>query len=77
MLEDVPDHLKTQEMCIEAVHKKPYALRYVVHWFMTQEQIDLWDDNIFFKRQKAEWYEGYQRRKSQKAKIKEDSMPIA
>ena len=29
LLQDVPDYLKTQEMCNEAVRIKPYSLGYV------------------------------------------------
>ena len=32
----VPDHLKTQEMCYEAVDKDPWNLVYVPDWFKTQ-----------------------------------------
>ena len=45
--------------------------------FVTQKQVDLWDDDKFFKRYKAEWYEGYKKRKAQKAQIKKELMPIA
>ena len=33
----VPEHLKTQEMCNEAVQMDPWALRYVPDHFVTQE----------------------------------------
>ena len=42
---------------------------------MTQEQIKIWRDEYYDKA--AEWYEGYQKRKTQKAKIKEELLPIA
>ena len=45
--------------------------------FVTQKQVDLWDDDKIFKRYKAEWYEGYKKRKAQKAQIKKELMPIA
>ena len=45
--------------------------------FVTKKQIDLWDDDKFFKRYKAEWYEGIEKRKAQKAQIKKELMPIA
>ena len=86
-LEYVPDHFKTQEMCEKVVEKEAYSLQYVPDWFVTREWIDMWcngyyDDDgnhgrydwydIFF-----EWHEGYQKRKVQKAKIKEELLPIA
>ena len=33
----IPDHLKTQEMCNEAVRIKPFSLAYVSDRFKTQE----------------------------------------
>ena len=36
-LEFVPGHLKTQEICDEAVHREPYTLRYVPDHLKTQE----------------------------------------
>ena len=44
-----------------------------------QGQIDLWhDDNYLHDDDKfIKWYEGYQKRKAQKAKIKEQLLPIA
>ena len=61
LLEDVPDHFKTQKMCDGVVSKNPYYLQYVPDWFATQEQVKTWhedndddgDDEI------VEWYEGY------------------
>ena len=44
---------------------------------MTQKQIKIWHDDIFFKSYEAKWYEGYQKRKAQKASIKEELLPIA
>ena len=37
MLEDVPDHFKTQKMCVKAVEKKSFTLGYVPDYFKTQE----------------------------------------
>ena len=39
---------------------------------MTQELIKVWHDG-----ETVEWYEGYKKRKTQKAKIKEELLPIA
>ena len=71
-----PDHVKTQEMCDKAVFKDPQSLEYVPDWFVTRQQAELWDDYCtddgYIK-----WHYGYQKRKAQKAKIKEELMPIA
>ena len=72
----VPGHLKMQEMCDKAVRDDHSSLQYVPDWFVTQQQLKLWhvyDD--FYKR--TEWDDGYQKRKTQKASIKEELLPIA
>ena len=77
---DVPDHFKTQEMCDDVVWGGPFSLQYVPYWFLTQQQIKSWhDDNrkIIDDNRVVEWYEGYQKRKAQKAKIKEELMMFA
>ena len=58
-------------MCEDAVEKWPWLLEHVPDWFLTQEQIDPWDDGLH------NWHENYQRRKAQKASIKDEVMPIA
>ena len=77
----VPDGFKTQKMCDQAVRDDSSSLQFVPDWFVTQEQIDLWDDDD----KGFEWYddgkdkffdEGYKKRKAQKAKIKEELLPI-
>ena len=68
----VPDHLKTQEMCGNAVRYYLYSLEHVPDWFVTQGQLKLWyDDEGLIK-----WYDGYKERKTQKASIKEEVLPI-
>ena len=66
----------TREMCTDVVIEHPLLLRHVPHWFVTQQQLrqcdDYYDDNGYIK-----WYDGYQKRKAQKAKIKKELMPIA
>ena len=64
MLEDVPDHFKTQKMCDAVVMEDLLLLRYVPDWFVTQQQVKLRGDRL------TAWYEGYQKRKAQKAKNK-------
>ena len=81
-LKFVPDYFKTQEMCEKAVRDDPYSLQHVPDWFVTRESVTMCYDNIeyqdgddednFFK-----WYDGYKKRKIQKASIKEKLAPIA
>ena len=77
-LYDVPDHFKTQEMCIKAVRDYLFSLRFIPDYFITQEQIDIWyvDDYVYNDNEMIKWYDGYQKRKAQKAKIKEELLPI-
>ena len=50
----------------------------LISLFVTQQQMKIWDDDDkFFKFYEAEWYEGYQNHKAQKAQIKKELMPIA
>ena len=46
---------------------------------MTQQQIKIWRDNDEYcaDDEFIKWYDGYQKRKAQKAKIKEELLPIA
>ena len=78
-LEHVPDNLKTQEMCNEAVRGRPWNLRHVSDWFVTQQQIKIWHDDYHYcnGNRLIKWYDGYQKRNAQKAKIKEELLPIA
>ena len=65
-------------MCNDAVVHSPYALRFVLDWFVTQQQIELWDDgNDFYDDDEIiEWYGGHQKCKAQKAQIKKELMLI-
>ena len=74
-LKYVSDQYKTQEMCDKAANNDPSSLRYVPDWFVTREWMCMWyddsdyyadDEDNFFK-----WYDGYKKRKAQKASIKE------
>ena len=71
-LRDVPDHFKGQEMWDKTVREEPSCLQYVPDWFVTQQQIELWDnvDEYCNDDEIIEWYEGYQKRKAQKEQIK-------
>ena len=78
LLDGVPNRCKSQEMCNDAVVHSPYALRFVLDWFVTQQQIELWDDgNDFYDDDEIiEWYGGHQKCKAQKAQIKKELMLI-
>ena len=78
-LKDIPDYLKTQKMCDQAVKDYLSSLQVLPDWFVTQQQIDVWyDDDYWYNNYSIfKWYEGYQKRKAQKAKIKEDFLPTA
>ena len=76
-LDYLPNQYKTQEMCDAAVEKGPWLLEYVPNWFVTK-QVKLWhDDDDNDDDEIIEWYYGHQKQKAQKAKIKEELMPIA
>ena len=40
-IEDVPDYLKTQEICDEAVRKDPWFLVYIPDSFNTQQMCEV------------------------------------
>ena len=79
----VPDHFKTQEMCNKAVELDPSFLWFVTDWFVSQEQLRLWHDSDdwlirwWYNNRLIKWYKYYQRRKAQKASIKEELMRVA
>ena len=78
-LSDVSNHFKTQDMCDNEVRRKPWSLKHVPNWFVTEGQIKLWHDDAYYcnDNEMIEWYHDYQKRKAQKAKIKDELMPIA
>ena len=78
-LKDVHDHFKMQTMCNGVVMDYLFSLQFVLDWLVTQQQIDRWyDDHYVYNDDKlSKWYEGHQKRKSQKVKIKEEFLPIA
>ena len=78
-LQLVPNHFKMQGICDKAVRDDSFSLQFVPDWFVTREGVDIWyddyyddggfhwdndDEDKFF-----EWYDGYKKRKAQKAKI--------
>ena len=54
-------------------------LEYVADWFVTWGQIDLWhnDDYWHDDDKLIRWYEGYKKRKAQKAQNKKELLPTA
>ena len=58
---------------------RPFSLQYVPDYFVTQQLRKLWDDDDDYCNDDEiiKWYDGYQKRKAQKAKIKEELLPIA
>ena len=79
LLYHVPDHLKTQGMRDKAGRDDPSYLQYFPDWFVTQQLLKLWHDydDHCNDDKRAESYDGYKRRKTQKAKIKQELMPTA
>ena len=77
-LDDIPDHFKTPKMCNDTVRKGLFYLQYVHGWFVTQEQLKIWDDynDYWNDNEIIKWYDGYQKRKAQKAQIKKELMPL-
>ena len=84
----IPDHFKTQEMCDKAIKEDSSSLEYVPDWSVTGEWMWVWYDDYYYdggdhqddgeNRDKFfNWYEGYQKRRGQKAKTKEELLPIA
>ena len=66
-------------MCDKAVRDDPSSLQFAPDWFVTQEQMDVWygDDYWYHNDDITERYNGYKKRKAQRAKIKEELLPIA
>ena len=77
--ERIPDRLKTQKMCSKTLKDDTYYLQFVPDWFVTQQQLKIWhdDDDYCNVDELIKRYEGHQKRKAQKAKIKEKYLPIA
>ena len=72
VLRFVPDQFVTHEMWHKAVKKKPKVQRFVPDQFVTQE---MWHED--FDDVLITWRDAYIKRKAQKAKIKEELMPVA
>ena len=74
----LPDCFKTREMCQKSVDRYLYLLRYVPDWFVTDQQIKICHDNDEYcnNDKLIQWYDGYKKRRAQKASIKEKLLPI-
>ena len=83
----IPDCFKTQKMCGQAIKEDSSSLQFVPDWFDTRDWMWMWYDDYddddghhwdnddeakFF-----EWYDGYKKRKAQKASIKKELIPVA
>ena len=75
----IPDHFKTQKMYDKAFEEDFFSLKFIPDWFLRPQQVNLWyddnydDDGGHWDDDDDEapgWYEGYQKRKSQKSKNK-------
>ena len=83
-LKFVHDSFKTWIMCDQAVKEDSSSLQYVPGWFVTREGVYMWYDDHYdddgdhwdYEDKFFEWYDGYKKRKAQKAKIKEELLPI-
>ena len=66
-------------MCDKTVKNDSYSLQFVPDWFVTQQQLKLWHDDYDYYNydELIEWYDAYKKCKPQKAKIKEELLPIA
>ena len=61
-------------MCNEAVQSDPWTFKYVPDQFVTQEMCN---EAVEKSPEVLRWYKKYEQRKAQKAKIKEELMPVA
>ena len=84
LLEYVPDSFNDQEMCIRAVNEDRNSLKHVPDWFVVAQEMWYIDYShvaaprpLGYDDRAIKWYQGYKKRKAQKAKIKEQLMPIA
>ena len=75
----VLDYLKTQDMCDKAFWEDTSSLQYFPDWFVTQQEVKSWHDDYDYcdDDEITECYEGYNRKKAQKAQIKKELMCIA
>ena len=68
-------------MCDKAVTEDAFFFICVPDWFVTRQHVRPWhddnDDNDNWVDELIKWYEGYNKLKAQKGKIKQELMSIA
>ena len=62
-------------MCNKTFELDPWLLNYVSDWFVTQQQIEPWDE--YCNDDIIKWHNDYKKREAQKAQIEKELMPIA
>ena len=75
----IPNHLKMKEMCVRAAEKYPQIVEFVPDWLVMQGQVKIWHNHNYYSKDDdlIKWHDGYQKRKVQKAQIKEELIFIA
>ena len=74
-VEFVADCLKAQEMYNEAVCRGQHALQFIPNCFVVLQE--MWCEDFADNDYLIRWRNAYQKSKAQKAKIKEELLPIA
>ena len=68
-------------MCDKAVTEDAFFFICVLDWFVTRQHVRSWhddnDDDDNWVDELIKWYEGYNKLKAQKGKIKQELMSIA
>ena len=66
-------------MCDYVAWEDSFSLQFVPDWFVTQQQLKIWHDydDYYDDDKLIKWCEGYQKRKAQKAKIREELLLVA
>ena len=75
-------------MCDQVVKEDSSFLQFLPDWFVTREWMWMWYDDYYDddgdhwdndddEEKFFEWYDGYKKRKAQKASITEELLPIA
>ena len=69
-LYDVPDSLKTQEMCVKAVMKGKEILTNISYWFVRLYPVEMWldDEDYCNDKEIGEWHNGYKKWKALKSR---------
>ena len=81
----IPNQFKPQEMCEKVVKDDSSSLEHVPDWFVTRKWVDVWYDNYYGndgdhwdvdEEKYFQMLNGYNKRKTQKASIKEEFLTI-